>query len=81
MRGLLITSEKNAGDLILNVLKDSELHMQSMAISVIKELPKSINDAYLNVSVLRGEIRKGIEEACRIQKCNINAQPATVSEA
>ena len=42
---------------------------------------EAITDADLNVSVLRGEIRKGIEEASRIQKCNINAQPGTVSES
>jgi len=41
----------------------------------------SITDADLNVSVLRGEIKKGVEEACRIQKGDINAQPGSVSES
>ena len=40
----------------------------------------AITDSDLNVSVLRGEIKKGVEEACRIQKGDINAQPGTVSE-
>ena len=41
----------------------------------------SITDADLNVSVLREEIKKGVEEACRIQKGDINAQPGSVSES
>ncbi len=42
---------------------------------------EAITDADLNVVELRKEIVKGVEGACRIQKCNINAQPGTVSEA
>lgn len=34
-----------------------------------------------NIVPLRAQIRKGIEEACRIQKGDINAQPGTVSES
>lgn len=42
---------------------------------------EDITDADLNIVPLRADIKKGIEEACRIQKGNINAQPGTVSES
>lgn len=53
----------------------------SISVTFKYEDGRAITDADLNVSVLRGEIRKGIEEASRIQKGDINAQPGSVSEA
>ena len=53
----------------------------SISVTFKYEDGRTITDADLNVSVLRGESRKGIEEASRIQKGDINAQPGSVSEA
>lgn len=41
----------------------------------------TITDSDLNVSELRKEIKKNIEQASRISKGTINAQPGTVSES
>lgn len=42
---------------------------------------EAITDADLNIVPLRADIKKGVEAACRIQKCDINAQPGTVTES
>lgn len=53
----------------------------SVTVTFRYEDGRAITDADLNIVPLRADIRKGIEEASRIQKCDINAQPGTVSEA
>ena len=53
----------------------------SVVVTFRYDTAEDITDSDLNVSELRKEIKKRVEEATRISKGNINAQPGTVSEA
>ena len=52
----------------------------SVTVTFRYDTGEDITDSDLNVSELRKEIKKRIDEASRISKGNINAQPGTVSE-
>jgi len=53
----------------------------SVTVTFRYDTGEDIADTDLNVEVLRGQIKKNIEQVSRVSKGNINAQPGTVSEA
>ena len=53
----------------------------SVTVTFRYDTGEDITDADLNVEVLRGQIKKSIEQVSRVSKGNINAQPGVVSEA